>query len=135
MKAKVLLDTCVWIWASMDHPRLNKPAQDYLAEAIWCVSAISVWEVAMLVQKGRLELNMSVRQWVKQALTEAVDVMMLPLAADIAIGSCEFSMPHADPADRIILATAQHESIPLVTADKVILREAKKLHLKTYAIR
>lgn len=135
MKTKVLLDTCTWLWVNMEHPRINTNVQAYLAATIWCVSAISVWEIAMLVQKGRLELTMPVRRWVKQALTETASVILLPLSPEISILSCELPMIHADPADRIIMATAQQEGIPLVTADKTIVHQAKSLNIETYLIR
>ena len=92
------------------------------------ISSISAWEVAMLVQKGRLLLSMEVERWLEEVA--AVDgVRFHPVDNEVAVKSA--SLPgkfHKDPADRMIVATARKLAVPLVTADEKILRYE---HVKT----
>ena len=85
------------------------------------ISSISTWEIAILVEKGRLELSVDVRDWVRK--TEGLPFVRFA-AVDNTISLRSVSLPgefHADPADRIITATAMTMGIPLVTGDKKIL--------------
>jgi PIN domain nuclease of toxin-antitoxin system len=83
------------------------------------ISMISCWEVALLVAKGRLELDRDVSLWVTQAL-EIPKVKLLDLSPAIAIASTRLEWLHDDPADRIIVATAMTHRAPLVTKDRRI---------------
>ena len=119
-----LLDTHALIWA------LTKPEQ--LPSAVtrlmnddanypFGFAAISVWEIAMLVSKGRIELGHAVSKWFQAALNPAY-IRLLPLTPAIAIESTVLPENfHADPADRLIVATARVHDLTLVTADKKIL--------------
>lgn len=85
------------------------------------VSAISCWEIAKLVQRGRLELPCSLREWFEQALGYP-GVQLLELTPEIAIESTQLPGEfHRDPADQIIVATARLYGCPLVTSDSRIL--------------
>ena len=117
----ILLDTHVLIWwVNGDHERLSKPALSALErqEQTYLVSAISCWEVAMLVKRGRLGLTMNVDRWL--ALLEAIPGMrLLPLTP--AVAATRLPEPfHPDPADRFLVAQARELNIPLVTADSKI---------------
>ncbi len=84
------------------------------------VSAISCWEVAKLVEKGRLTLPKPVDQWMRLALGYP-GIQLLPLEPEIAIESTQLPRPfHDDPADQIIVATARIHQCPLLTIDKKI---------------
>ena len=86
------------------------------------VNAISCWEVAKLVERGRLDLKMSVNAWLDNALGPS-GVGCIPLTPRIAAEAC--SLPgdfHRDPADQIIVATSRVYSLPLATADARIRR-------------
>ena len=87
------------------------------AESVF-VSSISVWEVARLVQRQRLELTMPVTEWLRQA--EALTaVRFAPVDNRIAVRSVLLPPPlHSDPADRIIIATALHLQATLITKDR-----------------
>jgi PIN domain nuclease of toxin-antitoxin system len=89
------------------------------------VSAITPWEIGLLVNKGRLKLGAEVMQWVRDALA-LPGVTLAPLEPEIAVASTRlpFEM-HADPADRILVATARHLGATLVTADEALLTLAK----------
>lgn len=108
----VVLDTHAWIWVSAGDARAVR-LEHFRGRAF--VSAISVWEVAMLCAKGRLTLKPSVAGWV-QANT-AAPVTLEPLHPQIALASANLENFHGDPADRIIAATALLLGLPLVTAD------------------
>jgi PIN domain nuclease of toxin-antitoxin system len=81
------------------------------------VSAISLWEVAMLVAKSRLELDRDVGLWMRQALA-APRIRLAPLSVEIAVRSTALGRDfQGDPADRLIAATALELDAALVTKD------------------
>lgn len=129
----ILLDTHVLIWAVNGDRRLGAKVAAVIDDAQRSgrigVSAITPWEVAMLVQKGRLRLALDVGAWLEKALgTEGVDV--LPIEPAIAVDSVRLPGSfHADPADRFIVATARHWQVRLATADRAILDYAAEGHL------
>jgi len=119
----ILLDTHAWIrWL---HPEVNRKLPDGLrawleaADAPFAVSVISALEVAQLVKKGILELPLPLPDWFDAALTES-DIQCLPLTPKLLHASTVLPDIHKDPADRIIIATAQEEGAQLVTADETI---------------
>lgn len=130
----LLLDTHTLVWSVEERPRLGSVAKRAINVAARlnhvAVSAISPWEVALLVSKGRLNLSMDVMVWVREALSRP-GVTLVPLEPEIAVASTRlpFEM-HADPADRILVATARHLGATLVTADKILLTLAKKGNFK-----
>lgn len=118
----IVLDTHVWVWWVDGGSRLPP---DYAAligtesPNGLGVSAISCWEVAKLVELGRLQLTIPVGQWLAQALQPPVQ--LLPLSPEVAVGSTQLPAPfHRDPADQLIVATARYYDCPLVTLDRLI---------------
>lgn len=129
----ILLDTHVLIWAVTDDPRLGSVAQAAIEETgrsdRLAVSAITPWEIALLVQKGRLHLEQEVGTWIETALA-LPSVQFLPIEPAIAVSSVLLPGAfHADPADRFIVATARHFGISLLTADRAILAYAANGHV------
>lgn len=123
----ILLDTHVLIWwVNGDVERLSAAAMAAIDQAstgrekALLVSAISCWEVAMLVSRGRLALGMDGERWL--ALVQSIPaVALLPLAPAVAIAATRLPEPfHPDPADRFLVAQARALGIPLVTADAKI---------------
>jgi PIN domain nuclease of toxin-antitoxin system len=81
--------------------------------------AISCWEVAKLVELGRLQLSIAVDRWLAWALQQPIQ--LLPLTPEVAVGSTQLPGNfHRDPADQLIVATARHYDCPLVTLDRLI---------------
>ena len=119
----ILLDTHVLIWLDSGDPRLGETALTAIDKAFkentLFVSAISFWEVAMLIEKKRLEISVPAGQWRKQLLDNGLQEIVLK--GDIAIQSANLPYFHGDPADRIIVASALNAGIDLCTADKKIL--------------
>jgi len=128
----LLLDTHVLVWSVRENPRLGSAIKEVLNEAARrsriAVSAITPWEVALLVSKGRLQLGSDVAQWIRTALAKP-GVQLVPLEPEIAVASTRlpFEM-HADPADRILVATTRHQGATLVTADEALLGLARQGH-------
>ena len=114
----IVLDTHAWIWWISAPRKLSLRARRAVDEAKeLAVSAISLWEVAMLVAKSRLELDRDVGLWMRQALA-APGIRLAPLSAEIAVRSTALGRDfHGDPADRLIVATALELNAALVTKD------------------
>ena len=109
---KLLLDTHIWIWSLLEPskitPRIAKALENPANEK-W-LSPISVWEFRVLVEKGRVKLNMDFEEWIAQALGSHPTTSR--------------RTPHRDPADAFLAATAKVFQLTLVTAD-TRLRTAK----------
>jgi PIN domain nuclease of toxin-antitoxin system len=117
----VLLDTHAWVWWAAGSDELSRNGRRLIQAAfaedrLW-VSSISAWEVAMLVQRGRLVLRLPVREWV--ARSEALGGLhFLPVDTAIGLRAVELIGLHADPADRLIVASAELLGAVLVTRDE-----------------
>jgi PIN domain nuclease of toxin-antitoxin system len=120
----MVLDTHVWLWWISSPEKLAADAARAINDAAEnngiLISSISAWELALLVEKGRLMLSIDVQDWIRK--TESLPfVRFVPVDNAIALRSV--SLPgtfHADPADRIIAATALVMGLPLVTKDEKI---------------
>lgn len=86
---------------------------------LW-LSPISVWELLLLVERGRLDLDRGVEAWIARA-EAVVGTREAPLTREIALESRRLELPHEDPADRFIAATAKVMGLTLVTADERLL--------------
>ncbi|MGB5986027.1 MAG: type II toxin-antitoxin system VapC family toxin [Desulfobacterales bacterium] len=130
------MDTHVLVWLDAGSPRLGARTLDQINDAFslgnLAVSAVSFWEISMLVQKKRLEIRLETDIWRKELLENGLREIQLDGA--IAIRAGELRQFHGDPADRMIVATAQQMSWTLATADKRIL-DWKNLKLKIDARR
>jgi PIN domain nuclease of toxin-antitoxin system len=121
-----LLDTHVWIRLVNGDPTLNLPAflsgiRQREDGGQLLLAAISLWETAMLVSKGRLSLTLPVRDWLERA-TRLPGLSVIQLDAEIAADSCFLPGSfHGDPADRLITATARCRDAILVTFDQALL--------------
>ena len=120
----ILLDTHTWVWWVQDDPRLPAAHKRVIAENEATglgVSALSCWEVAKLVETGRLVLPLDTLEWILKALAYP-GVVPIPLTPQIAVQSTRLPGEfHRDPADQMIVATARELGIDLVTSDQRIL--------------
>lgn len=120
----IILDTHVWVWWVQRDARLPRKAFNSLDSRIddgFGVSAISCWEVAMLHAKKRLVLSHGLDDWLEMALRYP-GVQLLELTKELLVDSCRLpGSLQADPADRIIVASARALDCPLITADAKIL--------------
>jgi PIN domain nuclease of toxin-antitoxin system len=124
----ILLDTHVIIWLTTDDPALGRQSRALYEQAREsgevAVSAISFWELAMLVAKGRLGSTTSSAQHRMKILDAGAQE--LPLTGNVGILAAGLDL-HGDPADRFIVATAIAHEATLLTADKALLRWRHKL--------
>jgi PIN domain nuclease of toxin-antitoxin system len=84
------------------------------------LSPISIWELTVLVSKRRIILNNEVGDWVSEALS-LVPITEIPLTISVALEAESLSLPHRDPADRFLVATAKVFNFALATADKRLI--------------
>lgn len=131
----LLLDTHCWVWSQLGYENeFSKAGLATLKQAAddgaLLVSIISVWEIALLESKRRLDLFMDCLDWVEQAL-ETPGLTLVPLNAEIAVDSTRLpGNIHADPADRILVATARHTGAQLMTRDNLLLDYGRQRHAR-----
>jgi PIN domain nuclease of toxin-antitoxin system len=130
----MLLDTHALVWLLTGSDRLGantrRALNDVASAAETLVSAITPWEIAMLVSKGRLAFDRDVADWLRDALA-LPGLRVVPLSTEIAVSCTRLpGVLPADPADRIIVATARALDTELVTADRPLLDYARAGHLK-----
>lgn len=122
-RLRLLLDTHVWLWSRLEPerlgPRLASEIQDPDNE-LW-LSPISVWETMLLIERGRIELAGDPAAWIRGAL-RTFPVRDAPLTREVALLSRSVELPHEDPVDRFIAASAIVHELTLATADERLLR-------------
>lgn len=119
----IVLDTHAWVWWTAESNRLSRKATQAIArsDAVG-VSIMSCWEVAMLAARRRLSFNLSVDDWITQAL-ERPGVQLLPLELKAAIGAARLpQIQGVDPIDRLLVATCQMLGAPLISKDAALRR-------------
>lgn len=134
----LLLDTHVLIWMMEGNTRISPMVRESIHEAaardLLFVSAITPWEIAVLVFKKRIDLGMDVQLWIDAAL-RLPGIRLYPFLPEIAVASTRLPWEmHADPADRILAATARHLGAALVTADEQMLRYGAERQFRCLAI-
>lgn len=130
----LLLDTHIFIWLMNGDNTLKvetrKIIKDTCKKHFLFLSAISIWEIALLVKKQRISLAQPLPQWVEKAKSLPF-LRIVPLDVDIAIESCDLPGSfHGDPADRMIVSTSRILNAPLMTRDKKIIDYAQDCYLK-----
>ena len=120
----IVLDTHIWVWWVDENPQLPERYTQLIRDNEQTglgISAISCWEVAKLVELGRLQLECSIEEWMDQAIAYP-GIELLPLTPQIAIESTKLPGNfHRDPADQLIVATARVHDLSLLTVDRLIL--------------
>jgi len=124
----IVLDTHALIWWVNGDAQVSDPARTAIERAQKggrvLVSAISIWEIVMLVERGRIALAMDLDQWLS-AVQDLDGVEVMPVSAQVAMQSA--TLPgdfHKDPADRMIVALARELNAPVITADQKIQQYA-----------
>jgi PIN domain nuclease of toxin-antitoxin system len=116
----IVLDTHVWIkWIINGDSALTKSVVNALAfDSHWAVSAISCFEVCLLVKQGKLQLPFPAEVWIKEGLDNS-GIDSLPVTCDILQKAAMLPDIHRDPADRIIIATTLVHNAKLASMDSV----------------
>ena len=117
--SRVVLDTSALLFWTLAPERLSVRARGAIEAAApygWLASAISLWEIGLKVRRNQLSLGVSFAEYVQRL--QLVDGLVLaPVDVRIWLRTLELDWAHRDPADRVIVATAELQSLPLVTSD------------------
>jgi PIN domain nuclease of toxin-antitoxin system len=119
---RLLLDTHIWIWSLLLPARLSRRVRAELESPdneLW-LSPVSVWELLVLIEKGRVTVDKDPLPWVAE-VSRAVPLREAALTHDVAVESRAIDLPHQDPADRFLAATARVYDLTLVTSDDRLL--------------
>ena len=118
----IVLDTHVLVWLREGSKKLGGKSRRLIDRALaadeLAVSAISFWEIATLVEKRRLRVDGDVEAWRRDVVGDGV--IEIPVDGGIGVAAARLAL-HGDPADRIIVATAQRAGARLVSADEALL--------------
>lgn len=114
----ILLDTCALIWLATGAPELSESARAVIQQhaGTLLVSAISAFEIGLLKRKGRLAFRLTASAWFAEAVRHH-GLREIPISGAIAAASTELPPIHRDPADRLIVATAQALDVAVLTPD------------------
>ena len=118
----LLLDTHIWIWSVGSPDRISARARNVLSKPAntLALSPVSVWEALLLAEMGRVDLAPDPWSWIRIALATKT-MREFSLTHEVALRSRSVRLPHDDPADRFIAATAMVHGLTLVTADRTLL--------------
>jgi len=116
---RVLLDTHAFLWFMAGDARLSQKAREAMSDekAELFLSAVSVWEMAIKTALGRLQLPLPVADYVAEKIRDGFQVMPIDWVHAAAVQKLPFH--HRDPFDRLIIAQAQVEKLPLVSGDRL----------------
>jgi len=119
---KLLLDTHIWLWSSLEPERLTRRVNKALADPaneLW-LSPVSVGELIVLLRKGRLTLPNDVAAWVARTMQD-LELNEAPLTVEVALAISSIDIPHGDPADHFLAASAKVFDLTLVTSDERLI--------------
>jgi PIN domain nuclease of toxin-antitoxin system len=123
---RLLLDTHIWVWSLLDPAKLSRRVHAELESPdneLW-LSPISSWEFLNLIEKGRVVVDKDPVPWVAE-VSRAITLREAALTHEVAIESRLSDLPHQDPADRFLAATARVYDLTLVTADDRLLESRR----------
>jgi len=137
MNPRWLMDTHIWLWYGMQNPKLGAAGRELIEQSVHegglAVSIMTLWEISLLEAKGRIHLGMPVAEWLEDAL-RLPNLMVLPLELPVILDAHRLPGTfHSDPADRLIVATARHHNLTLITDDRKILDYAAQGYLRARA--
>jgi PIN domain nuclease of toxin-antitoxin system len=122
----LLLDTHIWIWSLLDpghlRPRVIRALKSP-SNTLW-LSPVSIWEFLILVEKGRIVLDSDPKSWIEKVFRE-IPFKEAPLNFQVAKESRYMELPHNDPADCFIAASALVYCLTLVTSDKLMIKSPR----------
>ena len=116
----ILLDTHIWLWGIYEPKRIGHALRKELnnpTNELW-LSPISTWELMILHSKGRIAINEDIELWVADATSAFREAV---ITHEVALAAEQIALPHRDPADRFLAATAKVFGLTLATADTKLL--------------
>jgi PIN domain nuclease of toxin-antitoxin system len=120
---KLLLDTHIWLWSLAEPHRLSRRVAkelDNRQNELW-LSPISMWEAFLLFRKKRVQISTDFSTWLAASLS-VLPVMEAPLTFEVARTLLTIGLPHEDPADLFLAATAKAFGLTLITADRHLIK-------------
>jgi PIN domain nuclease of toxin-antitoxin system len=120
---KFILDTHIWIWSYVEPHKLSSEVMREVSSPAndWFLSSASVWEMVMLLEKKRIQLDCDFRAWFKNS-TEELNLTEIPITWEVAHELRFTTLGHRDPGDRFLVATAKVHDLTLVTADERLMQ-------------
>ena len=118
---RLLLDTHIWLWSLLAPERLTpsvRRALDKPSSELW-LSPVSTWELVQLLEKKRFKIDGHFEAWLPRALGTMREAL---LSHDVAAEALAIRLPHRDPGDLLLVATARVLNLTLVTADENIIK-------------
>jgi PIN domain nuclease of toxin-antitoxin system len=118
----IVLDTHALLWWALDPEKLSTLAADTVERMErdgGFASAISIWELGIKVKRGKLEMGIAIEELARRIERGGV-VELVPVDTTIWLQSLRLEWAHRDPADRVIVATALRQAVPLLTRDETI---------------
>lgn len=117
-----LLDTHTFIWLVIEPERASRQVVAELEDAEGCLwlSPVSIWEIALLSKRKSFHLGSTLSHWVSSAVRR-YSLQEAEVTWDVALEFDRIQLPHKDPADRLLVATARVYGLTLVTADQRLL--------------
>lgn len=124
---RYLLDTHIFIWWILDHPKLSKSFCDIIADSTsdLLFSSASAWEIVIKATLGKLSLPENAAEWIRKHL-DLNRITALPITVEHALMLHELPNLHKDPFDRIMVAQARCENLTIITDDQWIQKYAVK---------
>jgi len=119
---KYLLDTHIWLWSAMDAKRILPRTARILGDPeteLW-LSPVSVWELTLLLRKGRFRVQPDISSWVATTMSD-LRLTEAPLTLEVMLAIPTISFAHGDPGDQFLAATAKTFNLTLITADEHLL--------------
>lgn len=118
---KFLLDTHIWIWLILEPSRISQQVAKTLAslDELW-VSPVSAWEASILLRRGRIRSEQEPELWLREAFSRS-SFRSTGLSIEVATATYGIRLPHHDPFDRLLAATAKVLDLTLVTSDRKLI--------------
>jgi PIN domain nuclease of toxin-antitoxin system len=119
---QLLLDTHIWLWSRDEPKKLTRRVASAIEDSrneLW-ISPVSIWEVLNLCGKGRMKLKGGPGAWFSEAFAK-ISYLEAPLTNEVALATLAVVLPHRDPIDTFLVASAKVYGLKLVTADTKLL--------------
>jgi PIN domain nuclease of toxin-antitoxin system len=113
-----LLDTHTLIWFIMGDQRISQTVRSQIENNHNCLSIVSIWEIAIKNSIGKLNLNLSFAEFVQQQII-MTDVQLIPIQIEHILAVAQLPLHHRDPFDRMLIAQAITENLPILSADTI----------------
>ena len=119
---KLLLDKHIWIWSYLEPQRLTTDVARELIDPAHerFLSPVSIWEMLFLLEKNHVRISEGFSEWFKKSIAD-LDIQEVSLSWEVAQEMQAVTLPHKDPADRLLVATAKTYEMTLVTADQQLM--------------